>query len=50
MSRLVDRVPDYVRGFERYVPSRPDAALMRQYGVSHLFRLNNNENALAPAR
>ncbi|BAH75425.1 histidinol-phosphate transaminase [Solidesulfovibrio magneticus] len=48
MISLVDRVPDYVRSFERYVPSRPDTALMRQYGVSHLHRLNNNENPLGP--
>ncbi len=48
MTRLVDRVPAYVRTFERHVPSRPDPVLMRQYGVSHLYRLNNNENALGP--
>jgi len=48
MTSLSDRVPEYVRQFERYVPSPPDAVLMRQYGVSHLYRLNNNENALGP--
>jgi histidinol-phosphate aminotransferase len=48
MSGLLDHVPAYVREFERYVPSRPDAILMRQYGVSRLVRLNNNENALGP--
>ena len=48
MSSLLDCVPDYVRSFERYVPSRPDPVLMRQFGVTHLFRLNNNENALGP--
>lgn len=48
MARLIDRVPAYVREFESYVPSRPDPALMRQYGVSSLHRLNNNENALGP--
>lgn len=48
MTSLFDRVPDYVRQFERYTPSRPDPVLMRQYGVSHLYRLNNNENALGP--
>ena len=48
MSSLLDRVPDYVRSFERYVPSRPDAVLMRQFGVTRLFRLNNNENPLGP--
>lgn len=48
MSNMLDRVPDYVRRFERYVPSRPDAVLMRQYGAPFLHRLNNNENALGP--
>ncbi len=48
MSSLLDRVPDYVRSFERYIPSRPDPVLMRQFGVTKLFRLNNNENALGP--
>ena len=47
-SRLLDRIPAYVRAFECYVPSRPDPVLMRQYGLSHLYRLNNNENALGP--
>jgi len=48
MMRLIDRVPAYVRAFESYTPSRPDPVLMRQYGVSSLHRLNNNENALGP--
>ena len=41
-------VPDFVRRFEPYVPSRPDDELKRLYGVSHLHRLNNNENPLGP--
>lgn len=41
-------VPDFVRRFEAYVPSKPDPELMRLYGVSHLHRLNNNENPLGP--
>jgi histidinol-phosphate aminotransferase len=45
MDRLV---PDYIRGFEAYVPSKPDPELMRLYGVDHLHRLNNNENPLGP--
>lgn len=48
MNRLLERIPAHVREFECYVPSRPDPVLMRQYGVSHLYRLNNNENALGP--
>jgi histidinol-phosphate aminotransferase len=41
-------VPDYVRGFEAYIPSRPDHLLMREYGAPFLHRLNNNENPLGP--
>jgi histidinol-phosphate aminotransferase len=48
MIPLLERVPAYVRSFESYTPSRPDPVLMRQYGVSHLHRLNNNENPLGP--
>jgi len=44
-SRLV---PPYIKTFEAYVPSLPDAELMRVYGVDHLHRLNNNENPLGP--
>ncbi|GAB6037511.1 histidinol-phosphate transaminase [Fundidesulfovibrio butyratiphilus] len=48
--KLLERVPSYVRDFESYVPSRPDPILMRQFGVTHLYRLNNNENAQGPPR
>ncbi|MBI4963565.1 MAG: histidinol-phosphate transaminase [Desulfomonile tiedjei] len=41
-------VPDYVRHFEAYIPSKPDAELMKLYGCSRLYRLNNNENPLGP--
>ncbi len=41
-------VPDYIKGFEAYIPSKPDPELMRLYGVDHLYRLNNNENPLGP--
>ncbi len=41
-------VPKYIRGFEAYIPSKPDPELMRLYGVDHLHRLNNNENPLGP--
>ncbi len=41
-------VPGYIRAFEAYYPSKPDSELMRLYGVDHLHRLNNNENALGP--
>jgi histidinol-phosphate aminotransferase len=48
MRPLAELVPPHVLGFSAYTPSRPDAELMRQYGVSRLYRLNNNENALGP--
>ena len=41
-------VPDYVKRFEPYSPSKPDPELMKLYGCSHLYRLNNNENPLGP--
>ncbi len=41
-------IPDYVRNFEAYIPSKPDHLLMHEYGVSRLYRLNNNENFLGP--
>ncbi len=41
-------VPDYVRCFQSYIPSKPDHRLMSEYGVSSLQRLNNNENPLGP--
>ena len=49
--RLLDfnhLVPAHIQAFEVYTPSRPDTELMRLYGVDHLHRLNNNENALGP--
>ena len=45
----LDRLlPPYVKGFQTYVPSRPDSELMKSYGCSRIHRLNNNENALGP--
>ncbi len=40
--------PAHVLAFSSYLPSKPDSALMRLYGVDHLHRLNNNENPLGP--
>ncbi|MEW6348053.1 MAG: histidinol-phosphate transaminase [Thermodesulfobacteriota bacterium] len=49
MEAVLERLlPDYVKKFEAYVPSRPDAELMKLYGCSRLIRLNNNENPLGP--
>ena len=45
LNRLV---PEYIRKFEAYIPSRPDPELMKLYNVDHLWRLNNNENPLGP--
>ncbi|MFH1490497.1 MAG: histidinol-phosphate transaminase [Pseudomonadota bacterium] len=41
-------VPEHIRGFEAYIPSKPDDELKKIYGCKHLFRLNNNENPLGP--
>ncbi len=41
-------VPDYIKRFEAYIPSKPDDVLMKMSGCSRLFRLNNNENPLGP--
>jgi histidinol-phosphate aminotransferase len=45
LSKLV---PNYILGFEPYIPSKPDPELMKLYGCSRLHRLNNNENPLGP--
>jgi len=45
----LDRIlPDYIKRFEPYIPSKPDLELMKLYGCSRLYRLNNNENPLGP--
>ena len=45
----LDRLlPEYVKRFEAYTPSKPDPELMKLFGCSRLYRLNNNENALGP--
>jgi histidinol-phosphate aminotransferase len=41
-------VPEYIKKFEPYIPSKPDPELMKLYGCSRLLRLNNNENPLGP--
>jgi histidinol-phosphate aminotransferase len=49
LNLSLDRlVPEYVKKFEPYIPSKPDPELMRLYGCDHLYRLNNNENPLGP--
>jgi histidinol-phosphate aminotransferase len=45
---LNNLVPEYVRRFEAYIPSKPDEELKKLYGCSRLYRLNNNENPLGP--
>lgn len=45
---LNNLVPQYIRNFEPYIPSKPDPELMKLYGCDHLYRLNNNENPLGP--
>lgn len=41
-------VPEYIKRFEAYIPSKPDDVLMKMAGCIRLFRLNNNENPLGP--
>lgn len=41
-------VPAYIKRFQAYIPSKPDAELKKIYGCQRLFRLNNNENILGP--
>jgi histidinol-phosphate aminotransferase len=41
-------VPDYIKEFEPYIPSKPDPELKKLYRCDHLYRLNNNENPLGP--
>lgn len=41
-------VPDYIKCFEAYIPSKPDDVLMKMSGCQRLYRLNNNENPLGP--
>ncbi|MBP7737696.1 MAG: histidinol-phosphate transaminase [Spirochaetes bacterium] len=43
-------VPDYIRCFEPYTPSKPDPELMSLYNCTRLFRMNNNENPLGPTQ
>ncbi|MFB3905716.1 MAG: histidinol-phosphate transaminase [Acidobacteriota bacterium] len=45
---LEQLVPDYIKTFEAYIPSKPDDELKKLYGCSRLYRLNNNENPLGP--
>ena len=48
LPQLDKLVPDYIKGFEAYIPSKPDAELKKLYGCPNLYRLNNNENPLGP--
>lgn len=41
-------VPNYIKQFQAYVPSKPDEELKRLFGCPVLHRLNNNENPLGP--
>jgi histidinol-phosphate aminotransferase len=48
LTCLDNLLPDYIKRFEPYTPSKPDLELMKLYGCSRLYRLNNNENPLGP--
>ncbi|OPY68233.1 MAG: Histidinol-phosphate aminotransferase 2 [Syntrophorhabdaceae bacterium PtaU1.Bin034] len=48
-NTALDRlVPEYIKNFEAYIPSKPDAELMKLFGCDRLYRLNNNENPFGP--
>ena len=48
LSSLDRLVPEHIKRFEAYIPSKPDDELRKLYGCPHLYRLNNNENPLGP--
>ena len=49
ISLPLDRlVPDHLKHFEAYIPSKPDHELKKFFGCNVLYRLNNNENPLGP--
>jgi histidinol-phosphate aminotransferase len=45
---IASLVPEHIRRFDAYTPSKPDEELKRLFGVDRLHRLNNNENPLGP--
>ncbi len=45
---LNDLVPEFIKCFEPYIPSRPPDVLKKKYHYQTLLHLNNNENALGP--
>ncbi|MBN2808458.1 MAG: histidinol-phosphate transaminase, partial [Deltaproteobacteria bacterium] len=45
---LEELVPEYIKHFAAYIPSKPDDELKKLYGCDPLYRLNNNENPLGP--
>lgn len=47
-SNLQNLIPDYIKKFEAYTPSKPDDTLCKTFHCPHLYRLNNNENPLGP--
>ena len=48
LSSLDRLVPEHIKRFEAYIPSKPDDELCKLYGCPRLHRLNNNENPLGP--
>ncbi|ABI69109.1 histidinol-phosphate transaminase [Syntrophomonas wolfei] len=48
LPKLDRLVPSYIKGFEAYIPSKPDPELKKLFGCKQLYRLNNNENPLGP--
>jgi len=46
---LESLVPSYIQAIQPYIPSKPDEVLKKMFGCPHIYRLNNNENALGPS-
>lgn len=42
-------VPDYIKSFHSYLPSKPDSLLREYFSCGEIIRFNNNENALGPS-
>ena len=43
-------VPAHIRSIQAYIPSKPDDVLRDMFHCPSIHRLNNNENALGPAK
>lgn len=47
-ATLARIVPAHIQNLTAYIPSKPDDVLQEMFDCQHIYRLNNNENALGP--